>query len=347
MVRPRLSVFVLILVVTLLLLLPASPASSAKASGQTTPTVNSEERESGKALYKQGKNAEAIAALKKAVKQEKADYQAWHFLGLAQIRDNKFKDASKSFETALRLQPGFAAARTGLGYTYLVRNKSADAIREAQTALTIDPNIPEARYIIGVVHLQEGKRSEALKEAEAIIKINPQLAMAYLLKSQALVSFLGDVPVTRKESSESREVRHLEAADALEKYLQLTPNSKERQTWAEQLESLRYYAISHRDDKTSGVFGRNELTTMAQVISKPEPRYTEEARASRVTGTVVLRCIFAADGNVKHFLVIKALPNGLTEAAIAAARRIKFTPATIDGRPVSMFIQLEYYFNLY
>jgi len=41
------------------------------------------------------------------------------------------------------------------------------------------------------------------------------------------------------------------------------------------------------------------------------------------------------------------LPYGLTERAIAAARQIKFTPATKDGRPVSMYIQLEYNFNLY
>jgi hypothetical protein len=37
----------------------------------------------------------------------------------------------------------------------------------------------------------------------------------------------------------------------------------------------------------------------------------------------------------------------LTERAIAAARQIKFSPATKDGHAVSMYIELQYNFNLY
>jgi TonB family protein len=59
-----------------------------------------------------------------------------------------------------------------------------------------------------------------------------------------------------------------------------------------------------------------------------------------------LRCIFAADGRVRNIKVIKGLPNGLTERAIEAARLIKFIPATKDGKPVSMWMQLEYNFDL-
>jgi len=44
---------------------------------------------------------------------------------------------------------------------------------------------------------------------------------------------------------------------------------------------------------------------------------------------------------------VRTLPFGLTERAIAAARQIKFVPATKGGRPVSVFMQLEYNFNLY
>jgi hypothetical protein len=50
---------------------------------------------------------------------------------------------------------------------------------------------------------------------------------------------------------------------------------------------------------------------------------------------------------VRHILVLVGLPNGLTEAAISAARAIKFYPAILDGRRVSMFIQLNYPFDLY
>ena len=47
------------------------------------------------------------------------------------------------------------------------------------------------------------------------------------------------------------------------------------------------------------------------------------------------------------FWLLRGCPFGLTEASVKAARKIKFISATIDGRPVSMFIQLEYNFDLY
>ena len=53
------------------------------------------------------------------------------------------------------------------------------------------------------------------------------------------------------------------------------------------------------------------------------------------------------DGHVKNILVVKGLPDGLTEKAVQAARQIKFTPAVKDGRPVSQFVILEYNFNGY
>jgi TonB family protein len=95
------------------------------------------------------------------------------------------------------------------------------------------------------------------------------------------------------------------------------------------------------------VFSGKDVTSKARVLSKPEPQYTEEARKNQVTGTVVLRAVFTSGGQVTNIRAVSGLPNGLTERAIAAARSIKFVPATKDGHPVSMYIQLEYNFNLY
>jgi TonB family protein len=95
------------------------------------------------------------------------------------------------------------------------------------------------------------------------------------------------------------------------------------------------------------VFSGKDVSSKARVLSKPEPQYTEEARKNQVTGTVVLRAVFTSGGQVTGIKAVSGLPYGLTERAIAAARQIKFVPATKDGRQVSMYIQLEYNFNLY
>jgi TonB family protein len=95
------------------------------------------------------------------------------------------------------------------------------------------------------------------------------------------------------------------------------------------------------------IFTGKDVTSKARLISKPEPQYTEDARKNQVTGTVVLKVVFASNGSVQNIRTVSGLPYGLTERAIAAARQIKFVPATKDGHQVSMWMQLEYNFNLY
>jgi len=90
-----------------------------------------------------------------------------------------------------------------------------------------------------------------------------------------------------------------------------------------------------------------EVEQKARLLSKPEPQYTEEARLNQVTGTVVLRVVFSSSGEVVQIRAVRTLPFGLTERAIAAARRIQFVPAVKGGQPVSVAMQLEYNFNLY
>lgn len=100
-------------------------------------------------------------------------------------------------------------------------------------------------------------------------------------------------------------------------------------------------------DQPNRVLRVSEVEQRARLVSKPEPHYTEEARRNQITGTVVLRVVFSGSGEVVNIHAVSSLPFGLTERAIAAARQIKFMPATRGGRPVSVYMQLEYNFNLY
>jgi TonB family protein len=97
----------------------------------------------------------------------------------------------------------------------------------------------------------------------------------------------------------------------------------------------------------SRVFSGKDVTSKARVLEKPEPTYTEAARKNQITGTVVLRAVFSSSGQVTNIHSVSGLPDGLTERAIAAAKQIRFIPATKDGHPVSMWMELQYNFNLY
>lgn len=100
-------------------------------------------------------------------------------------------------------------------------------------------------------------------------------------------------------------------------------------------------------DNEGQTFAGSQVEQRARVLFKPEPTYTEDARKNQITGTVMLRVVFASNGDVVQIRAVRTLPYGLTERAIAAARQIKFVPAVRGGRPVSVFMQLEYNFNLY
>lgn len=97
----------------------------------------------------------------------------------------------------------------------------------------------------------------------------------------------------------------------------------------------------------SRVFKPNEVTRKAQILDRPEPLYTEEARHNQTTGSIRVQMILSATGEVSDVTAITSLPDGLTEKAVEAAKRIKFTPAEKNGHKVSQSATIDYTFNIY
>jgi TonB family protein len=87
-------------------------------------------------------------------------------------------------------------------------------------------------------------------------------------------------------------------------------------------------------------------TSPVEVLSKPTPEYTAEARQQKVEGEVVLEVEFGASGTIQVIRVVRGLGHGLDESAIAAARQIRFKPATRDGLAVSSTGRLHILFQL-
>ena len=115
-------------------------------------------------------------------------------------------------------------------------------------------------------------------------------------------------------------------------------------------EGLELYdgpGIPYQNDTNDQVFLGKEVDQRIILVMKPEPVYTEQARQAGIIGTVVLKVVFTSAGNVSNIRIVSGLPYGLTDNAIAAAKKIKFYPAVKDGKYASMWIQLEYNFNLY
>ncbi len=87
--------------------------------------------------------------------------------------------------------------------------------------------------------------------------------------------------------------------------------------------------------------------TPINIISKPQPRYTDAARTNNVTGTVTLKVTFMANGQIGSVSPVSGLPYGLTEQAIAAAKSIRFDPPKRGGVPYSVSKTITYNFTIY
>lgn len=74
-------------------------------------------------------------------------------------------------------------------------------------------------------------------------------------------------------------------------------------------------------------------TTPVEILFKPKPVYTAEARQLHIEGEVLLDVRFAASGDARVLRVVRGLGHGLDEAAETAGQKIRFEPAKRDGRP--------------
>jgi len=83
-----------------------------------------------------------------------------------------------------------------------------------------------------------------------------------------------------------------------------------------------------------------------EILSKPVPAYTAEARHLRIEGEVLLEVVLQATGDVHVVRVVRGLGHGLDDEAMRAAAQIRFKPASRDGQPADSTVVLHIIFQL-
>lgn len=84
----------------------------------------------------------------------------------------------------------------------------------------------------------------------------------------------------------------------------------------------------------------------AEILSKPTPVYTEEARRLKIEGEVLLEVVLEASGRLRVVRVVRGLGHGLDDSAVKAAEQIHFKPAMKDGQPYDSSAVLHIIFQL-
>jgi len=84
----------------------------------------------------------------------------------------------------------------------------------------------------------------------------------------------------------------------------------------------------------------------AEILSKPTPVYSQEARNLRIEGEVLLEVVLQASGGLRVVRVVHGLGHGLDDNAVKAAEQIRFKPATRNGQPADSTVVLHVIFQL-
>jgi TonB family protein len=116
--------------------------------------------------------------------------------------------------------------------------------------------------------------------------------------------------------------------------------------WA-QLQPLPRYKESPPEDPVNGVYRVGHGVKAPRPTYMPDPEYSEPARKVGYEGTCILELVVDAEGMPKNIKVTRPIGFGLDDKALAAVRQWRFSPATKDGTPVAVHINVEVSFHLY
>ena len=143
-----------------------------------------------------------------------------------------------------------------------------------------------------------------------------------------------------------------DAALTMEVYARFL-KSQNRATEAESLESgaarLRQTLIAAASSarmSTSPASKVGDGTMAPALLYKLEPEYTEEARAEKIAGTVLISVVVDTNGVATDIQLMKGIGFGLDEKAVEAIAQWKFRPGTKDGVPVPVQANIEVNFRL-
>jgi len=126
------------------------------------------------------------------------------------------------------------------------------------------------------------------------------------------------------------------------------PNGSEIRNGALQTLGDETKANENKSEEKSTQNAETDKTESSlMIVAKPRANYTDAARQSQTQGTVALRVIFLANGGIGSISPSNELPNGLTEQAIAAAKKIVFIPAKRNGKTFSVTKLVQYSFTIY
>ena len=241
-------------------------------------------------------------------------------------------------------------------YAHRSRGESASYDTRA-VALGDRPEVAPALMRLGIGAALKGNRDEAMAFYQRALNVAPTGPQAgVVLRRMAMLP----APPGNEAETESLYQKALaavgpdspDAATTLNLYATFL-RKQNRDSEAEPLESrakqIRQQHIAELTRQTAHSATALKVgggVTAPMVLYKMDPEYSEEARAAKLQGTVLLAVEIGTDGLAYNIRVVRSLGDGLDEKAIEAVSQWHFKPGTRNGEPVVVAASIEVNFRL-
>ena len=87
--------------------------------------------------------------------------------------------------------------------------------------------------------------------------------------------------------------------------------------------------------------------TPPKVLHMTEPQFSREARSAFISGSVLVYLQVDTEGNPMQIRILRPIGLGLDEKAVEAVSHYKFKPATLNGSPVRVEMNVEVNFQIF
>ncbi len=124
-------------------------------------------------LLQSGQLPQAEAAAQKMLGGFPGALIFYNVLGVAQEGQQKFAEAAKTYQQALKLDPSIAEIHFNLGSVYGHLGRSVEAIASYRKALSLKPNLDAAWFNLGYALQQQGQYAEAADCYRKAISLQP------------------------------------------------------------------------------------------------------------------------------------------------------------------------------
>ncbi len=124
----------------------------------------------GEALLGLGRNDEAEAQLRAAVRMNPALAEAHNGLGVILEGRGDLEEARRHYEEAVRIRPTYAIAQRNLGRVLAAEGRADEAIAHDEAALALDPSDAQAHASLGAALASRGRLEEAVAHYEAALR---------------------------------------------------------------------------------------------------------------------------------------------------------------------------------